>query len=125
MNLYTKCNHCGKRHRVRKTYSTRINFKMYEGSEYKAQCKHCSKEISQEINNVYATYSYYRFLVISLVVIIGTIYAYRKVTNYSTEFTPMAHDHSWYLLPLFPAIILLIYRGSEKSKIITFNSLKV
>ena len=125
MTLYTNCNHCEKKHKVKSYYSTRVNFKMYEGDTYIACCKSCSKTINRNVNEIYATYSVYTFATIIILSIIGTIYAYAVAFNYTPDFTPSEYYRPWYALPIFPIIIILIYHSSEKSKIRTFNRVRV
>ena len=125
MNLYTTCNHCGEKHRVKKKYySTRVSFKMHEGDTYCSNCKYCFKEIERSVNDIYATYSLYTFAILTFLSILATVYTYLKVINYTPEFTPTGYNRPWYTLLIFPPIIILFYRSSERSRIRTFNRVK-
>lgn len=125
MNLYTSCNHCGEKHKFRKKYSTRVDFKMNEGPIYTATCKNCRGEINRNLNEINATYSIPTILILLCLSITVSIVAYIEVINYNPNFTPAGWSRPIYTLPIFPIIVLLIYRSYAMSRVNTFNKVRI
>lgn len=121
MVLQATCEYCGEKHKFKRYYSTRVNFKMHEGRTYQAKCARCNKEFVVDINRITAIYSIPSFVIISSLLIIATGFAYWIITNHSLGFKPVMYQRPHYTLPLFPVLIFLMYFNFEKSKIKTFN----